>query len=296
MDLAGPFSHIAYKRYHSLPLFQVYKKFWTVLSLYLSTQAKQHMCCSVCLCKLAYCSIPSQINCRGKTMFLHGHLRLMLCAVTAVLVASTLPQNLRCRHGSGHALCTVAPLFGLYGVKHFKRESWSFIKPGKSNFKKKRRLIWHICMGLLLPRPTLLCHLMEDVWLRTYERRALQEGSGPPSQPVSFSPRSTSSRCCPTPTWSTCRTPPASTSPSFAPTSNTASVSRPWRKSSSRICRATTASQLSNISRRRTTASTTEPVCGKRGRWREESLDVWGPVFKLGTEKYFLFLYHTRQF
>lgn len=82
-------------------------------------------------------------------MLLHGHLRLMLCAVTAVLVARTLPQNLRCRHGSEHALCTVAPSFGLYGVKHFKRESWSFIKPGKSNFKKTEGLfdisVWVCC-------------------------------------------------------------------------------------------------------------------------------------------------------
>lgn len=28
----------------------------------------------------------------------------------------------------------------------------------------------------------------------------------------------------------------------------------------------------------------------------EEPLNVWGPVFKLQTEKYFLFLYHTWQF
>lgn len=107
-------------------------------------------------------SMPNKINCRDKNMLLHGHLRLMLCAVTAMLVASTLLQNLCCRHGFRHAFCTVSPLFGLHGEKHFKRESRCSIKPRKSNFKK-RRLIWHICMGLFFLRPTLHCYMMEHV-------------------------------------------------------------------------------------------------------------------------------------
>ena len=124
---------------------------------------QSNVCSAVCaFVNIAYSSIASKINCRGKNMLLHRHLRLMLCAVTAVLVASTLLQNLCCRHGFRHAFCTFSPLFGLYGVKCFKRESRSFLKPRKSNFKK-RRLIWHICMGLLFLRPTLHCYMMEHV-------------------------------------------------------------------------------------------------------------------------------------
>lgn len=67
--------------------------------------------------------------------------------------------------------------------------------------------------------------------------------------------RNMSSWCCPTPTWSTCLTLPASTSPSSAPTSSTASACGPWRRSSSRTCRAASASPPSSTWRPRTTAS-----------------------------------------
>lgn len=94
--------------------------------------------------------------------------------------------------------------------------------------------------------------------------------------------RSMNSSCCPMHTWSTCLMPPASTSPSSGPTSNTASVSKPWRKSFSRTCPAATALLPSNISRPRTTASTRKPTTsdGRSTEWGEP-LAVWGPAFKL---------------
>lgn len=83
-------------------------------------------------------------------MLLHGHLRLMLYAWVGCKHAACNPPNLCCRHGFRRAFCTVAPSFGLYGVKHFKRESRSFIKPRKSNFKKKEGLfgisLWVCCL------------------------------------------------------------------------------------------------------------------------------------------------------
>lgn len=192
-------------------------------------------------------------------MLLQAQLKLMLCAFIVGCKHTTV-KHLCCRHDVRNVFSAISLLFGLYGVKHFQRQSRSFINTRKCSVKKKEGLfgivLWVSCSWNL--QWTVAWHNVFDCGgMREVHCRRAQEH---PSQLVSFSPRSTSSRCCPTPTWSTCRMPPASTSPSFAPTSNTASVSRPWRRSSSRTCHVTMALQLSNISRQRTTASTAEPV------------------------------------
>lgn len=105
------------------------------------------------------------------------------------------------------------------------------------------------------------------------------------------SSRSMSSLCCPTPTWSTCLMPPASTLPSSVPTSNTASVSKPSRKSFSRTCPAATALLPWNISQPRTTASTKKPTTRGRHAVGEVPLAVWGPAFKFKIEPCFFGLF-----
>lgn len=77
------------------------------------------MSCSFAFVNVAYSIIPSKINFRVKAMFLHGHLRLMLCTHSCV-VAITLLKNLCGKHGFRCAFCTISPLFGLYRVKCFK--------------------------------------------------------------------------------------------------------------------------------------------------------------------------------
>lgn len=60
--------------------------------------------------------------------------------------------------------------------------------------------------------------------------------------------RSTTWWSSPMPSWSTCPTLPALTSPSFAPAPATATVSTPWRMSFTRTCPESTAQPLSSTS------------------------------------------------
>lgn len=67
--------------------------------------------------------------------------------------------------------------------------------------------------------------------------------------------RSTTWWSSPMPSWSTCPTLPASTSPSFAPAPVTATAWTPWRTSSTRICPGSTGRRLSSISPPRGTSN-----------------------------------------
>lgn len=127
---------------------------------------------------------------------------------------------------------------------------------------------------LLCPPPSVI---LQSLYSESYMTQGSCKISHYPCLPPS---RSMSSPCYPMPTWSTCPMPPVSTSLSSVPTSNTASVSKPWRKSFNRTCPDAMALLPWNISRLRTTASTLKATTRERHATGEELLAAWGPAFE----------------